>query len=152
MRRGSTIMQTSTTIPVEIVLLPERCYRCEQWTRAVVGLWFARGNINGDEYPMIEDDGGWFLEYDHITADVIATACPDAVLVAHGAGPLRRRTTRAMPDGYLANTCHHCGTVLGNWPLHEALTEYRAEGGTLGELPHIPAALVDAALDRLWDE
>jgi hypothetical protein len=146
------MMHTSTTIPVEIVLLPERCYRCEQWTRAVVGLWFARGTVNGEEYPMIEDDGGWFLEYDSITADVIATACPDAVLVAQGAGPLRWRSTRAMPDGYLANTCHHCGAVLGNWPLHEALTKYQAEGGTLGELPQISGALAEVTLDQLWEE
>jgi hypothetical protein len=145
-------MHTSTTIPAEIVLLPERCYRCGQWTRPVIGLWFARGTINGDEYPMIEDDGGWFLEYDHITADVIAGACSDELLAAHGSGPLRFRTTRVVPDGYVANTCDHCGTVLGDWPLHEAVTEYQAEGGTLDELPHINAALPEAALDQLWDE
>lgn len=145
-------MHISTTIPVEIVLLPERCYRCEQWTRPVIGLWFARGTIDGDEYPMIEDDGGWFLEYDHITADVITAACSDELLAEYGAGPLRFRTTRVVPDGYLANTCHHCGTVLGNWPLHEALTEFQAEGGTLDKLPHIPSELDEALLERLWDE
>jgi hypothetical protein len=76
-----------------------------------------------------------FVEYGHGSADVIAAACSDEVLDAHGAGPLRWRTTRQVPDGYLANTCHHCGAVLGNWPLHEALVEYQAEGGTLDELP-----------------
>jgi hypothetical protein len=140
-------MRTTTTIPVEIVLLPERCYRCSQITAPVIGLTLPRWAIVDDEYLVaVEAGGGWFLQYDCETADVIAAACPDALLAAHGAGPLRWRTTRVIPNGYLANTCHHCGTVLGNWPLHESFIEYQAEGGTLDQLPRITSVLNEAML------
>jgi hypothetical protein len=143
-------MRTTTTIPVEIVLLPERCYRCSQITAPVIGLTLPRWAIVDDEYLVaVEAGGGWFLQYDSETADVIATACPDALLAVHGAGPIRWRTTRMVPSGYLANTCHHCGTVLGNFPLHESSVEYQAEGGTLDRLPRITSVLDEAMLDQL---
>jgi hypothetical protein len=143
-------MHTTTTIPVEIILLPERCYRCSRITAPVIGLTLPRWAIVDDEYlAAVEAGGGWFLQYDSESADVIATACPDALLAAHGAGPLRWRTTRVVPSGYLANTCNRCGTVLGNFPLHESLVEYQAEGGTLDQLPRITSALDPAMLDQL---
>jgi len=143
-------MHISTTIPVEIILLPEHCYRCSQITAPVIGLSLPHGAIVDDEYlAAVEDDGGWFLQYDSDSADVIAAACPDALLTAHGAGPLRWRTTRVVPSGYLANTCHRCGTVLGNFPLHESLVEYQAEGGILNELPRIASTLDESMLLQL---
>jgi hypothetical protein len=143
-------MHTTTTIPVEIVLLPERCYRCSQITAPVIGLSLPRKAIVDDEYlAAVEDGGGWFLQYDSDSADVIAAACPDDLLAAHGAGPLRWRTTRMVPGGYLANTCCHCGTVLGNFPLHESLVEFEAEGGSLKELPRIASRIDEAALYQL---
>jgi hypothetical protein len=54
-----------------------------------------------------------------------------------------------VPSGYLANTCHHCGTVLGNWPLHEALIEYQAEGGTLTQLPRVVSTLDESLLRQV---
>jgi hypothetical protein len=143
-------MHTTTTIPVEIVLLPERCYRCSQITAPVIGLTLSRCAVMDDEYlAAVEADGRSFLEYDSESADVIAAACPDALLALHGAGPLRWRTTRAVPSGHLANTCHHCGTVLGNFPLHESFVEYQAEGGTLDQLPRITSVLDEAMLLQL---
>jgi hypothetical protein len=141
-------MQATTTIPVEVILLPENCYRCGHTTSPVIGLWIAHASIDADEDEMLVDVLGWFLEYDDSTADIIAAACPDAALEAHGAGALCRRTTHAVPDGYLANTCHHCDAVLGNWPLHEAWIEYQAEGGTLDALPRFASALDEAALQE----
>jgi hypothetical protein len=143
-------MHTTTTIPVEIVLLPERCYRCSQITAPVIGLTLPRWAVVDDEYLVASEAcGGWFLQYDNFTAEVIAAACPDALLGAHGAGPLRWRTTRMVPSGYLANTCHHCGTVLGNFPLHESFVEFQAEGGSLNELTRIPSVLDEAMLHQL---
>jgi hypothetical protein len=143
-------MHTTTTVPVEIVLLPERCYRCSQITAPVIGLTLPRWAIVDDEYlAAVEHDGGWFLQYDAYSAHVIASACPDSLLAAHGAGPLRWRTTRVVPAGYLANTCHHCGTVLGNYPLDESFIEYQAEGGTLNELPRIASTLDESMLHQL---
>jgi hypothetical protein len=143
--------QISTTIPVEIVLMPERCYRCGRTTCPVVGLWFDRGTLNGDEYPMFEHDHGWFFEYNEQTAHVIATVCSEEFLAAHGSGALRWSSTRGTPDGYLANTCHHCGTVLRNGPLHEVLTEFLDEGGSLDELPRIPSRLRSVALTDRYE-
>ena len=141
-------MHATTTIPVQIILLPEHCYRCGHATSPIIGLWFTHATIDGDECQMLDNGRGWFLEYDDAT-DAIAAVCPDDVLAARGAGPLRWRTTRAVPDGYLANTCHHCGAVLGNWPLHEAWVEYQAEGGTIDELPSIRSALDGAMVQHL---
>jgi hypothetical protein len=144
-------MQTTTMIPVEIVLLPERCYRCSQVTAPVIGLSLPHGTTVDDEYLLLVEDGeGWFLQYDSDSADVIAAACPDDLLAAHGAGSLRWRTTRMAADGYLANTCCHSGTVLGNFPLHESLIEFEAEGGSLGELPRIASMLDEAVLHQPW--
>jgi hypothetical protein len=136
------------TIPVEVVLLPERCFRCVHTTWPVVGLWFDRGTVNGDEYSMVEHDRGWFLQYDDTTADVIATVCADEMLAAHGSGPLRWTSTRHTPDRSLANTCVHCGSVLMNAPLHEALDEFLAEHGSLDDLPRIPRHLPIATRDN----
>ena len=139
----------SAHLPADLVLLPGRCYRCRQPTAPIAGLWLEHDVLNGHDYGMAPEPGGWFLTYDDDTADIITSACPDELLAAHGVGPLHWRTTRPCPDGYLANTCPHCGTVLGNWPLHEALIEYRAEGGKLRDLPHIPSALHQKALTDL---
>jgi hypothetical protein len=141
-------METATMIPVDVVLLPERCYRCGGVTAPVCGLWFQHASIDGDAYEMLDESGGWFLEYDDSTAAVVAAACPNHVLAAHEVGPLEWRTTRLRPDGYLANTCHHCRAVLGNWPLHEALIEYQAEGGRLDELPRISATVAEEMLQQ----
>ena len=133
-------------IPVDVVLLPDYCYRCSGSTSPVLGLWLAHHLVDGYDHGMLEESGGWFLPYDETSADVIAVACPDALLVAHGAGPLRWRTTSRCPDGYLANTCQHCAAVIGNWPLHEALVEYRAEGGDVRDLPCVASEFAGAAL------
>ena len=142
-------MDTATTIPVDVIQLPERCYRCGDITAPVIGLRFGRTTIRGDDYEMYDDGGGWFLEYDYDSAAIVAAACSDDVLAVHGAGPIEWRTTRVIPDGYLANTCHHCGAVLGNWPLHEAFIEFQAEGGTLDHLPHFCAAIPSDLLQQL---
>ncbi|MGH9014405.1 MAG: DUF5710 domain-containing protein [Acidimicrobiia bacterium] len=145
------IPEDGPCIPADIVLLPTRCYRCGSPTAAVAGLLLDAAHVHGDECTMLPDGDGWFLAYDAWSADAIATACPDALLARSSAGPLRWRTTRVCPDGYLANTCHHCGTVLGNWPLHETLTEYQAEGGQLRDLPHVHTDMPGAALQWLAD-
>jgi hypothetical protein len=142
-------METATLISVEIVLLPEHCYRCQRVTAPVIGLRIPYATIDDGEHLVLDEDGGWFLEYDSDTAELIATACPEALLRAHGSGPLHWRTTRSVPDGYLANTCHHCGAVLGNWPLNEAFVEYQVEGGTISDLPRIGSAIDELILVQL---
>ncbi|MDP9335291.1 MAG: DUF5710 domain-containing protein [Actinomycetota bacterium] len=143
------VPDSAPRIPVDVILLPDHCYRCGTSTSPVVGIWFDHDLLDGYDYGMLEEAGGWFLPYDEMSADVVATACPDEVLAAHGAGPLRWRVTRVCPDGYLANTCQHCATVLGNWPLYEALVEYRAEGSDVRDLPHVTSELPEAALQQL---
>ena len=143
------VPDSAPRIPVAVVLLPDRCYRCGSSTAPVVGIWCEHDLLDGYDYDMLEESGGWFLPYDETSSDVIATACPDDLLAAHGAGPLCWRTTSVCPDGYLANTCQHCRTVLGNWPLHEAMVEYQAEGGTLDGLPHVGSELAEATLRQL---
>jgi hypothetical protein len=60
-------MHATTTIPVEIILLPERCYRCGRITAPVVGLRFSWPGLGGDSCEAL-DDGSCFVEYGHDTA------------------------------------------------------------------------------------
>jgi hypothetical protein len=39
--------------------------------------------------------------------------------------------------------------VLGNFPLHEALADYWAEGGMLSDLPRIASVLDEATLGEM---
>jgi hypothetical protein len=136
-------------IPVYVVLLPDSCYRCDGATALVVGIWLEPQVVDdGYEHSLREECGGWFLEYDQESADLIACACPDDLLSAHCAGPLRWRTTRQRPDGFLANTCRYCGAVFGNWPLHEAVVEYQSDGGFLLDLLVVRSCLARSALER----
>jgi hypothetical protein len=137
-------------IPVELVFLPDGCYCCGGVTAPVIGIWLRSDVVvDGYELGMLQEADGWFLQYDDTSADLIAQACPDDLLAAHGAGPLRWRTTRMRRNGYLANTCLHCRAVLGNWPLHEKLISYRSEGGTLRRLPRAGSAISGGALGLL---
>ena len=136
-------------LAVDVLLLPNRCYRCGGSTAPVAGIWLEHHLLDGYEYGMLEESGGWFLLYDEFSAAAIAEACPDELLAAHGAGPLRWRTTRVCPNGYLANTCLKCTTVIGNWPLREAVAEYQAEHGSLEELERFASGVMANALEEL---
>jgi hypothetical protein len=143
------IPDTGAWMPVDVLLLPDYCYRCGGRTAPVAGIWLEHDRLDGYEYGMLEESGGWFLQYDETNADAIAEACSDDVLAAHGAGPLRWRTTRVCPDGYLANTCLQCTTVIGNWPLWEAFVAYQAEHENLEQLPSFASEVMATALEKL---
>lgn len=137
------------SIRADIVLLPIDCWRCGGVTWPVAGLLLHPADVHGYECPLLPEDDGYFLQCDWWSADAIATACPDQILVENGAGPLRWRTTRNSPNGYVFNTCRQCGATLSSWPIHDALGEYQAEGGQRSDLPHISAELPHGALDWL---
>jgi len=89
-----TIPDAGPRVPSTCFCSPIIATAAAQTTAPVVGIWFEQDLLDGYEFGMLEECGGWFLQYDEMSADVIATACPDDVLAAHGAGPLRWRTTR----------------------------------------------------------
>ena len=85
-------------------------------------------NVDGDEYQMFDDGCGWFLEYDDGTAEIIAGACPDTTLDAHGAGPLAGGRHAPLPTATSptpATTAAQC-SATGHFTKRGSSTRPRA--------------------------
>lgn len=77
--------------------------------------------------------GPIFFEFSEV-AEQLSTALSEAQLRELGTGPIKRRRSRARPVPYLSNGCVHCNAIQGDFPLHEDLAAFRAEGGMLTDL------------------
>lgn len=108
-------------VPVHLLALPGRCWRCDREVLPVVGVLVPNAR------------GVRFIEIAAVAERLIAVVPADR-LRALGIGPIRRRTTRLRREGYLANACVRCDAVLGEHPLREDLATFLAEGGRLREL------------------
>ncbi|HEX8083358.1 MAG TPA: hypothetical protein VF529_03650 [Solirubrobacteraceae bacterium] len=140
--RSATPSPCADPVSVAVVVLPERCYRCGEVTKSIVGVLLP---TDLTEHP----DG--FVEFDFL-ATLIAAAASNADLARFGIGPLKVRRSRPQPDGYLSNGCIHCDAIQGSFPLHEGLTEFLAEGGSYTDLIATCCAMPRAALTaRLAD-
>lgn len=130
------------TVRAGVVALPGHCYRCGAAIRSVVGVLVA---------PDLALDPGGFIDLEYC-ADAIAHAfngSPDRSRLRIGI--LRHRTSRARPEGYVANGCIECDAIQGNFPLQEDLTEYFAVGGEYEPLVVAEVALPLDAIP-LWDD
>lgn len=107
---------------LQLIAVPERCYRCNRTTRGIVGVLLL--SSDGDDLA--------FHEFDDI-AGRLATALDPADLARLGIGPIKIRRSRQR-GAYLSNGCAHCDAILGSFPLREALSEYLAEGGRITDL------------------
>jgi hypothetical protein len=118
-----TVDATSAAlVSVHLLALPGTCWRCGREVLPLVGVLVpgARARTRFIDFATV--------------ADRLRAVVPPARLQACGIGPIRQRTTRLRPEGYLANACVHCDAVLGEHPLHEDLTTFLAEGGRLADL------------------
>lgn len=112
----------ATRIPVQVLAIPGRCWRCGEVTWPIVGV-----------FVPSENGGRRFLEFWQV-AERLAAVVPLDQLRELGIGEIKHRRSRVRPDGYLSNGCVHCDAIQGNFPLREDLAEFQGAGGHLHEL------------------
>jgi len=110
------------TTSLQLVVLPERCYRCGKTTQAIAGVLVPSGI----------SDHRTFHEFDDV-ARLLAASLDTRSLHALGIGPIKKRRSR-IRGRYLSNGCVHCDAILGSFPIREALIDYVAEGGEVEDL------------------
>lgn len=138
----SVVVDYGPDVPVRVVAIPYRCYRCAALSRPIAGVLVARSLSLDPEGLVPFDDVG----------ELLAATLDDEALARHGIGTLRWRRSRQMPDGYLANGCARCSTIFGSWPLAEELIDYRAGGGRLAALTvDLAVRLPISVLEYLMD-
>ncbi|MDQ1429332.1 MAG: hypothetical protein QOK39_2808 [Acidimicrobiaceae bacterium] len=117
------------TICLPVLLLPAACPVCRRSITCVVGLHLPEdldvqpsGVVHDVAFLAVEDCGE--------VLDLLLDPSARAPLMI---GPLLYRRTRIRPDGYVANTCVHCGATQGAFPLHEDLMGFI--GGDPSRIP-----------------
>lgn len=122
-------LEPGDTIHLPVLLLPATCYGCRRTITCVVGLRLPEdcdvepsGVVENVAYLSVEDCG-----------DVLDLLLEPSARATLSIGPLLFRRTRVRPDGYVANTCFHCGTTQGAFPLYEELIDFI--GGDPSRIP-----------------
>lgn len=101
---------------LNLVALPERCYRCGGLTRGIVGVL-----VPGPHGRDV------FREFDDV-AHALNAVLDDATLARCSIGPVKERRSRQRGT-YVSNGCVHCGAILGSFPLREGYQEFLCAGG-----------------------
>lgn len=112
-------VETRHRTRVQLLAIPEVCWRCGQETRAIVGV------------KRLED--GRVIHYSQELGEAIHQCIPNWALREIGIGPLRPRRRGQLTD-QLRNTCLHCSAVQGEMPLGDAFEAWFVDGGTLRDL------------------
>ena len=107
------------TVCAKIVFMPETCYRCGAPTTSIAGLLVD---------PSVGGDADGFISFNEVAGYLVRLLSRE-LLASMGVGEIRWRRSSVCPEGYLANGCRSCNTIMGDFYLEEALTEYLAEGG-----------------------
>lgn len=123
-RAAASPRVVSKHVPVAVLALPERCYRCGVITRSIVGFL-----VPGD----LADDPDGFIDFE-VLAPLFVQRVSAVQLARWGVGSIKSRRSRYRPEGYLSNGCISCDSIQGWFPLHEDLMEFLSEGGTYDEL------------------
>ncbi len=117
------------TICLPVLLLRTTCPECHRSITCVVGLHLPEdldvqpsGVVHDVAFLAVEDCGE--------VLDLLLEPSARAPLMI---GPLLHRRTRVRPDGYVANTCVHCGGTQRVFPLHEDLIDFI--GGDPSRIP-----------------
>jgi hypothetical protein len=113
-----------------------QCWRCHRWGTVVIGV---------SDLRHLGDCAEIFTAEDEDVLAIAADALDAATTRAHKIGTIKERFSKTLGCSYLANGCHHCDAIVGNFPLfHEALPEALA---TLGR-----AAFVELGWLELDDD
>ena len=117
-------LPSGPTVAAGVVFLPERCYRCGAPTASVAGV-LIDSDLGGDAdgYIPLGEIGGYLVQL-----------LPREMLDSFGVGSVGFRCSSVRPEGYIANGCRNCDTIMGEFYLEEALTEYLDEGGDYARL------------------
>lgn len=99
-------------LPAQLQLRWQRCYRCDRWTAAVVGI-----------RPFNPSTGQWYepISAQHegvlarIREEMAGRITPGPTLPI---GMIRERYSQAVGGSYLSNGCYWCGALLGNHFLY----------------------------------
>jgi hypothetical protein len=117
------------TIRLRVLLLPTTCPVCRRPITCVVGLhlpedgeWQPSAMVHDVAYLAVEDCG-----------EVLDLLIDPTVRAPLMIGPLLHRQTRLRPDGYVANSCIHCGATQAAFPLNEDLIGFI--GGDPSRIP-----------------
>jgi hypothetical protein len=122
-------LDPGATVCLPVLLLPTTCYRCRRGITCAVGL---RIPEECDVEPSGSVGDVAFIAVDDCP-DVLGLLLAPVVGPSLCMGPLLFRKTRPRPDGYLANTCWHCGATQGAFPLWEELLAFI--DGDPGQIP-----------------
>lgn len=103
-----------TSHTIQLVAVPERCYRCHRLTCGIVGVLTPGAH------------GETFREFDDVAHALAETLSPEALRIA-SIGPIKERRSRNR-GAHLSNGCVHCDALLGSAPLREVYDEAMREG------------------------
>lgn len=120
---------------LNLIALPERCYRCGGLTRGIVGVL-----VPGPHGRDI------FREFDDV-AHALSAVLDDATLARCSIGPIKERRSRQR-GAYVSNGCVHCGAILGSFPLREGFLTYVVAGGDVRKL--VVRIALTVPNDRDW--
>ena len=118
------VRRRSDAVSVDVLVLPEPCYRCGTMTRSIVGFLVP---------PDLTEHPAGFVDFE-VLAPLLVRRVSSGELARWGVGPIKTRRSRYRPEGYLSNGCINCDAIQGSFPLHEDLMEFIAEGGAYQEL------------------
>ena len=132
------------SVPVRVIALEDGCWSCHRPTRCIVGVLV-------DDPELAGSDPSGLVEFEFVRDTLAATLSP-ATLAEVGIGPLRLRSSRAG-GRYMSNGCVYCDAIQGDFPLREALREYREdEDDDLDALVVAEVAVPVSALPVYVDE
>jgi len=104
-------------VAVGLVGIVERCYRCGKPHRSIAGILVERAAARA--YLGLDDD--LFLQFEE-AAEALREVLDPAWLKERQIGPIKVRRSRQRPEGYLSNGCVWCDTIVGSFPLMEAIS------------------------------
>lgn len=105
------------TVDVDLVGVTNRsCYRCGRQGVAIAGVLV--DPLMANALIGVKDD--LFLDFE-LVGEAVRQAVDPVWLREHFIGPLKVRTSRPRPEGYMSNGCHSCDAIIGTSPLREAV-------------------------------
>jgi hypothetical protein len=111
-----------TSVSVGLVGVTEHCYRCGKQGVAIAGVIVAPVVVRA--VLGVEDD--LFLDFEPV-GEALREALDPGWLKQHFIGPLKVRSSRQQPEGYMSNGCIWCDTIIGAYPLREAVEKIGME-------------------------
>nr|WP_244818629.1 competence protein CoiA family protein [Caballeronia sp. Lep1P3] len=114
-------------MPVDVDIARIRCWRCKKETGVVAGLTFAASRI----FPRFDDFHTSIHDMAKMPDGVaeVMSILPPSVLMRHGIGVVKPRSSKAASETYLSNGCVHCDALQGRFfeSAFEAQTEFATE-------------------------